>query len=245
MTRAEGVLEVLDRDVPAADRAATLADIERLNAWFAGHALTLRAVRRLVAASDGSRRLVVVDVGAGTPGLARRLLRWACASGRAMRVILVDRGPTGFPVSPDERNGITEVIADARALPFREGAVDVTTMSLTLHHLEPDDAVHALREMGRVGRLGLVVNDLLRTRISLALVWLATRVVARHPISRNDGPLSVRRAYSPAELRELATRAGVPDARIEPVPVFARVLMVHARSPSVGAGVGTPGAQAA
>lgn len=246
MTRADGVLELLDRVVPAADRAASLADIDRLNAWFAGHRLTLRAVHGLVATSGSARReLVVVDVGAGTPGFARRLLRWARASRRAARVILVDRDAGALPIPPAEGNRITRVVADARALPFRRAAVDIVTMSLTLHHLEREDAVDALREMGRVARLGLVVNDLLRTRISLFLVWLATRVVARHPISRVDGPLSVRRAYSPEELRDLAGRAGLRNARVEQFPVFARVVMVGPAPVAVGttgAGVATPGA---
>ena len=37
------------------------------------------------------------------------------------------------------------------------------------------------------------MNDLLRTRPSLTLVWLATRVLRLHPVSQHDGPLSVRR----------------------------------------------------
>jgi ubiquinone/menaquinone biosynthesis C-methylase UbiE len=250
MTRAEGVLEILDHMVPAADRAASLADIDRLNAWFAGHRLTLRALHELVARNGVTpRELVVVDVGAGTPGFARRLLRWARHTQRGARVILVDRDAAAFPAPSAEARAITRVVADARALPFRRGAVEIVTMSLTLHHLEREDAVRALAEMGRVARLGLVVNDLLRTRMSILLVWLATRVVARHPISRVDGPLSVRRAYSPDELRDLASRAGLRNARVEQFPVFARVVMTgagietaRAAVGAAGAGIGTAGA---
>lgn len=228
MTRAQGVLEVLDRPVAPVDRAASLADIDRLNAWFAGHRLTLRAVRQLVSTIRVPRRLIVVDVGAGTPGFARRLVHWARRQRRPARVLLVDRDPAAFGFSSGEEGDlpISRVAADARALPFRARAVDVATMCLTLHHLEGDDAVLALAEMRRVARLGLVVNDLLRTRFSLFLVWLATRLVARHPISRVDGPLSVRRAYSPAELRALAARAHLGAVEVTRVPFFARVTMI-------------------
>ena len=41
MKRTEGAREVLDGPIGAAELAATLADIDRLNAWFGGHALTL------------------------------------------------------------------------------------------------------------------------------------------------------------------------------------------------------------
>src|SRR5207244_1502470 len=56
MDRADGALEILDRPVALADRVASLADIDRLNAWFGGYALTLREIRRVVAAPPGGRR---------------------------------------------------------------------------------------------------------------------------------------------------------------------------------------------
>ena len=36
---------------------------------------------------------------------------------------------------------------------------------MVVHHLEPADAVALLREMARVARLGVVVNDLVRGRL--------------------------------------------------------------------------------
>jgi hypothetical protein len=80
--------------------------------------------------------------------------------------------------------------------------------------------------MARAGRLGFVVNDLWRTRLGLVVVWLATRVLARHPISRHDGPLSVRRSYSPRELRALAARAGVSRMQVRRYPGLLRVVAI-------------------
>ena len=90
--------------------------------------------------------------------------------------------------------------------------------------MEPDAAAASLAEMLGVARGTVIVNDLLRTRLSLWLVWLATRLLACHPSSRHDGPLSVRRAYSPEEIRKLAEKAGAPVPRIERYPWLGRVL---------------------
>jgi hypothetical protein len=99
-------------------------------------------------------------------------------------------------------------------------------MSLTLHHLPPDAAVTALGEMRAAARLAVVVNDLVRSRVSLAIVWIATRLLACHRISRHDGPLSVRRAYSPEELRSLAEKAGILRMSITRRPWVGRLLAV-------------------
>jgi ubiquinone/menaquinone biosynthesis C-methylase UbiE len=225
MERAAGALEHLDRPVTPAERDASLADIDRLNARFGGYALTLQALDLLADRASTARRLLVVDVGGGRGDFARRLVRHARRRGRPVHVIVVDRDPDLLAIARrGAPSNLSLVRADARALPFREGGADVVTMSLTLHHLEPDAAVTSLREMHTVARLGVIVNDLLRTRLALALVWLATRFLGCHPISRHDGPLSVRRAYSPDELLTLAEKAGMPRPRIECRPWLGRVL---------------------
>jgi fermentation-respiration switch protein FrsA (DUF1100 family) len=114
------------------------------------------------------------------------------------------------------------VQAAATALPLRADAADVAVAALTLHHLDHDAAVGCLAEMGATSALA-VVNDLLRTRLSLALVWLTTRVLRLHSVSRHDGPVSVRRAYSADELAVLAEQAGV-RVRIRRYPWLARLV---------------------
>ena len=102
------------------------------------------------------------------------------------------------------------------------------TSALTLHHLEPDAAVASLREMAAAARRAVIVNDLLRTRLALGLVWLATRLLRCHPISRHDGPLSVRRAYSAAELAALAQKAGITTLTVRAYPLYGRLVAVAA-----------------
>jgi ubiquinone/menaquinone biosynthesis C-methylase UbiE len=229
LPRAAGAREVLDRPVPAAARAASLRDIDRLNAWFGGYRLTLDAVARVVAPLPVATPLTIADVGGGQGDLAVRLVEWARRGGRRVRVLVVDRDPDLLAIAAARRARWPEIVpvrADADALPLADGAIDVAVMALTLHHLEPDAAARALAGMRAAARRGLVVNDLLRSRLSLLLVGLATRLVARHPISRHDGPLSVRRAYLPGELAVLAEKAGIEPLRVARYPALGRLVAV-------------------
>jgi ubiquinone/menaquinone biosynthesis C-methylase UbiE len=227
--RADGAREVLDGAVATQELAASLADIDRLNSWFGGYALSLRAIRRLAAEVPRARPLRVIDVGGGTAAFAVRVVRWARRSGRDIRVVVVDRDPTSLRLARAAVAAYPEILlvcADAAALPCRERAVDIVTSALTLHHLEPAQAAAGLREMTGAARIGVVVNDLLRRRLSLGLVWLVTRLLGCHPISRHDGPLSVRRSYSRDELRALAEKAGARRLTIREYPVLGRLVAV-------------------
>jgi hypothetical protein len=92
--------------------------------------------------------------------------------------------------------------------------VDIAISALTLHHLEPAAATAYLAAMDGVARVGVVVNDLARSRVAWALVWLATRLLALGRMSRHDGPLSVRRAYTADEVRGLCARAGLEGVTV-------------------------------
>jgi hypothetical protein len=63
--------------------------------------------------------------------------------------------------------------------------------------------------MSRVARVGIVVNDLARGR----LAWLGAAAIATlltsNRYTRHDAPLSVRRAYTLAEVGGLLADAGV------------------------------------
>jgi ubiquinone/menaquinone biosynthesis C-methylase UbiE len=102
--------------------------------------------------------------------------------------------------------------ADGSALPYPDGTFDVAHASLVLHHLAPPDAVTLLREMARVARCGVIVNDLLRSRGSWLGAWALTRVMTRNRYTRHDGPLSVQRAYTRRELRRMLEVAGLEVA---------------------------------
>jgi ubiquinone/menaquinone biosynthesis C-methylase UbiE len=228
MRREERRQELLDGPLPRRDRDAALADIDRLSAWFGGHALTIRAVWRLLGPAPRGRPVpVIVDIGGGRGDLARRLVRAARRRHRRVRVVILDRDLETLALAGSACRACPEILrvcADATALPFRDEGVAVTIASLVLHHLPPDGAVACLEAMRAAARAGVVVNDLLRTRLAWLLVVVGTWLFARR-VSRHDGPLSVRRAYAPEELRVLGEKAGWPRITIRRYPPLGRLVM--------------------
>ena len=89
---------------------------------------------------------------------------------------------------------------------------DAIYCTLFLHHLAESDGVELLRRMAGATRSVVLVDDLARTRLGFALVWMGCYLLTRSPVVHTDGPLSVRAALTMDEARELADRAGLQGA---------------------------------
>jgi 2-polyprenyl-3-methyl-5-hydroxy-6-metoxy-1,4-benzoquinol methylase len=228
--RAQHAAEHLDGSVPLADRSASLTDVARLNGLFGGRLITVTQVRRLLARLPSNRVITILDVGTGGADIPMALVRWARRAGRRLRVLALDRDRPTLDIARRAAAGYPEIAllqGDALDLPVRPRSVDLAISALTLHHLEPDEAVRFLAQLDDAARAGVVVNDLMRSRAAYAMVWLATRVLARHWISRHDGPLSVRRAYTPPEVRALCQKAAMRGVCVWRYPLLARQCAVR------------------
>ena len=212
MERLAGVEELLDGPLDDLDElAGNLRDLRRVNRVL-GVRLSRIAIDRLVPPAEA---LTLVDVGTGGADIPVSLLAEAARRGQTLHVTgidsraeVIEAAQLAWP-AVGRVAGLELVVGDGRSLPFPDRSFDVAHSSLVVHHLEPADAVALLREMARVARTGIVVNDLVRSRLGVLGAWLLSRLATRNRMSRNDAPLSARRAYTRDELRSLVEKAGL------------------------------------
>ena len=142
--------------------------------------------------------------------MAAALAAWARRRGFEPHVIAVDASPAIAKLAAERVGDEVDLrVGDMLALELPDDAVDVATCSLVIHHFEPRDAARALRELGRVARLGVVVNDLVRTRLGLLGAHVVIRLLTRNAITRHDAVVSVRRAYTPERAARARRQAGL------------------------------------
>lgn len=224
--------ELLDGPIDdPVELAGNLDDLARVNRWLSGVALTTRGIERLILGGAVKRRLSILDVGTGAADIPEALRGWARRRNRMVDLLAIDVNETILQQARTRAPlGVSFVAADGRCLPLPDGAVDVATASLVLHHLRPADAVSLLRELARVARLGVVVNDLVRSRHGYLGALLLANLTTRNRLTRHDAPLSVRRAYSLPELLDLARRAGLSPILLRE-PLGYRVALVARTAP--------------
>jgi ubiquinone/menaquinone biosynthesis C-methylase UbiE len=206
-------------------RSRELMDDPLLDAEAHGHALRslnrinrlTRVDRRLYAAIrqlGPVGRMSVLDLGSGGGGFLHYVSKRRGGE-NGPPLVGLDRSAVAIRQAQAWYDGtIQSLLADAHRIPLADNSVDVVTCSLFLHHLDEPGVVRVLREAARVARRGIVVDDLSRSRLAVALTWVTTRIVSRSYVFHTDGTRSVRAALRWNELAELARQAGLSGARV-------------------------------
>ena len=198
-------------DDPGLDPAvyeAVLGDLARVNRWTLAARPTLSFLKRAAAGMPAFRLL---DVGFGHGDMLRTIAGWARRRGIAVDLIGVDLNarsaavaraatPTAWPI--EFRTGDYREVA---------GPIDFIVSSLVAHHMTDDQLLAFIRFMEERAERGWMINDLHRHPLSYWGFPLLARLIGVHRIVREDGQLSIVRAFRPAEWRPILAAAGVPE----------------------------------
>jgi ubiquinone/menaquinone biosynthesis C-methylase UbiE len=165
--------EILDSDACSpADVQIAMRDIGRVNRWFGGVSTTQKMVER-VAQASGTKRLSLLEVAAGSGEVPEMIQQRLVARGITLDVTLLDRAASHLPgnnlSAVNDKGPHRTVVADAFALPFADSVFDLVSCCLFAHHLKPQEFLQFVREGLRVSRRAVLINDLVRHPLHLAL----------------------------------------------------------------------------
>ena len=207
--------EVMDQPgLDASRHTQALHGLRRINFWSRSAGILWPAL----AAQARSTPLRVLDLATGGGDVPIRLWQRAKRAGLPLTIDGCDISAVAVEhaTREAERRGaaVRYFVADALTDPPPDG-YDALVCSLFLHHLTDEQAVGLLRRMAAAARRLVLVNDLVRSRTGLWLARIGTRLLSRSPVVHVDGPRSVEGAYTIAEARSLAERAGLHGATVE------------------------------
>ena len=208
--------ELMDEPASYAEFRDCLRDLMRVNRTVLAYRPTIEWLNRF---APGFAPLHIVDVGSGAGDMLRRVEAWARRSRLPVRLTGIDRNPYAAQAArefsgPESR--IEWVTCDA--FDFKPATnIDIVISSLFTHHLGDAEIVRFLNWMEQTAARGWFINDLARGRGSYRLFKLLARLMRWHPFVQHDGPVSIRRSFTPADWRRYAGAAGL---RLEAIKIF-------------------------
>ena len=205
--------ELLDLDeAPYEEVQDSLQDVAKVNRYLSGYRVLLQHVEPFLRSHKANHPFRVLDAATGSADQPMALVELARRIGVPIQITAIDINAKMLKLAQEEVAHYPEiqlVQCDILRLPFRDDEFDLAVNSLSLHHFSWDKAVKILRTIYKAGRLGMVVNDLHRSRIAHTTIFILTRIFTRNRLTRYDAPVSVMNAFTPKEFCELAQQAEI------------------------------------
>ena len=194
--------ELLDQSsLSLAETEAALSDLDRVTQWLWGLPPLYRTL--LPRLSRGPPTPWILDIGTGSgfvpSALAHKLRLLEIGS----HCIGVDRKISHLLFGRKVGHRFLPVVAEAKALPFRDGAVHWSMSTLFFHHFDAEKNRWILAEMQRVASEGAVVVDLRRSGVAVLLLKIVLPILGAGSVARADGRLSLCQAWTISEVQNL------------------------------------------
>ncbi len=192
----------------------TLDEIEFINKWLGGNAVTLDAVKRVIKVrqlQDSDISITISDLGCGGGEMLSLIYKWAQSENIKVNLTGIDANdyvvnhaakkvPFHNCISFKKYNVLEEA--------FRKESFDISTCTLFCHHFENDVLIDFLKQLKNQTRFAIIINDIHRHWFAYYSIKYLTGLFSRSYMVKYDAQLSVLRAFKKNELELLISKAG-------------------------------------
>jgi len=203
-----------------------LRELDILNRTTGGHTITLKGIKQLI--TDHTKLYHIVDLGCGSGYSLRAITNWARENNFNVKLTGVDMNSDVIEYLKKHCSTfpeITGLTADYQEFLDRNTSVDIVHCSLFCHHLNDNELIKLFTYFSEKVTTGFVINDLQRNWMTYYSAWFFTRLFNGTILAKNDGPVSVLRAFKVSELKHLLEKANIKNYIIQKKRLF-RFLIV-------------------
>lgn len=196
--------------------AQTLRELETINALLGGNAVTIDAIARVAGNIERSRKLEICDLGCGSGDMLRLIHGWATRKGKDVKLTGIDANPFIVEFAKDRTKGlpINYQAVDIFSQDFQSQKFDIVIGTLFYHHFSSDALAAFFARLKTQTKHAIVINDIHRHWLAYYSIRWLTKLFSRSSMVKFDAPLSVLRAFSKQDLKEILKDAGISHYEI-------------------------------
>ena len=201
--------ELMDADdIPFADMAQTLKELNIVNTKLGGHAITISGVKQLMPGKTG---VSVCEIGCGGGDNLFAIDRYCRRHSIDARFTGIDINPECISFAKQQYPHLqcNWICSDYADVDFFDKKPDVIFTSLFCHHFTDEQLLLMLRWLRRNSNSGFFINDLHRHWLAFYLIKYITRYFSRSYLVKNDASLSVARSFRRSDWSRLFKDAGL------------------------------------
>jgi 2-polyprenyl-3-methyl-5-hydroxy-6-metoxy-1,4-benzoquinol methylase len=201
------LLDEIDNKIAATDLYQNLKELDFINTYLGGHAITTNAIKNIF---DGHIKstILIAEIGCGGGDNLRHIANYFSTINVAVELIGIDLKQDCIKYAK-ETNALPNIKYYCSSYEDFSFAVkpDIIFSSLFCHHFSVPDIKKQLLWMQSNCFHAFFINDLQRNPIAYYSIKFLTNIFSKSYLVKHDAPLSVLRAYSRKEWQSMLNDA--------------------------------------
>ena len=195
----------------------TLYELEIINKWLGGNAVTIGGLKKLLQDLPRETTVSIADLGCGRGDMLRLIDTWAAKRRLKVKLTGIDANPYIIKVAKENLKHYPHI--DLQAInvlsqDFNAQHFDIVIGTLFYHHFSDEELVRFFAQLSHQARIGFIINDIHRHPLAFYSIKILTTLFSRSSMVQFDAPLSVRRAFTKNELKNIFKQAGIKNFTI-------------------------------
>lgn len=211
--------EIMDNfELKGDELEQTLRDLDNINKWLGGNEITLQGVKKLLQDHPKSVPVHIVDVGCGNGAILREIAKWGRSENYKIKMTGIDANPCAINIAERLSAYYPEINFDAIDIfseEYKNKKFDILLCTLTLHHFKDPQIKELLDLFFEQVKIGVVINDLQRSKTAYYLFQAFCAVFIRNEIARKDGLTSILRGFKKEDLQKFSRDLSVQNQEIK------------------------------
>ncbi len=192
-----------DLEMQGEELAKTLRDLDKVNRLLGGNSITVEGVQKILKSGCYKRPIKIIDVGCGNGSILKEVAKCGRRTGDKFELLGIDANENAMEIAEENLKAYPEVsfkAMDVFSEEFEALEADIILCTLTLHHFNDEQIVRLMKIFTSKAGLGVVINDLQRSKTAYYLFQAFCRAFGIREINRKDGLTSILRSFKKKEL---------------------------------------------
>lgn len=197
-----------DFDLKGGELEQTLSDLENINKWLGGNKITLNGIKELLKNTSDTAIIRIADVGCGSGAVLREIANWGRNRNFKLQLIGIDANSHAIEIAKRRSQYYPEIKFETLNIfskEYKNQEYDIVLCTLTLHHFKNEEILELLHTFKNQARIGVIINDLQRSKTAYILFQAFCKVFINNEIARKDGLTSILRGFKRKDLKYLAS----------------------------------------
>ena len=195
-----------------------LDKIASINQFLGGNTITIDGIKKLLHNKDKSITYTIIDIGCGNGDMLRKIADFGIQNNYIFNLKGIDANQFTINYAKqlsDLYPNIAYNCINIFEKKFDQIKYDISLLTLTLHHFSEDEIVSFLDKTYNIAKIGIVINDLQRSKIAYRLFQILAFVCRLNKMSREDGLVSILRGFKKQDLINYSRKLKFTNFKIQ------------------------------